>query len=321
MIFTRKRNKDQHEKRCNQEKTVKTRQKALGDNENELVKLVKSGYLPECFLNYRQKYLITFDIETLETPTDEAVSDFTVKEATHKLASLAVASNIPGAGTKFMQRESSAPIAEQMLIDAFVEELYRLYDLFMDALPKEIKESITRLESEIAELHFGHKKTKLQSMLKFLRQYTKLNIYAFNGGKFDYGVIFPALVRSLNTYSGEMPDVLKRGAKYFVISTPELRFNDTLNFSSPCSLSKYLYQWKVTETKSIWPYQHFKTVEEVRECTEFPGALAFYNTLKQKSVDADIYEKTRRFFNDCKALPPSDPLHMKTMADFLLQYL
>ena len=80
MIFSRRYDKERHEKCCNEEKTVKTRQKALGDNENELVKLVKSGYLPECFLNYRQKYLITFDIETLETPTDEAVSDFTVKD-------------------------------------------------------------------------------------------------------------------------------------------------------------------------------------------------------------------------------------------------
>ena len=162
MIFDLKRNREQHEKTCSVVKPVKTRQKALGDNENELIKLVKTGYLPEKFLNYRQKWFVVFDIETLETKTEEAVSDYTVKEATHKLASLAMGSNIPGSETKFMLRQSSEPIAEQMLIDNFVEELYKLYDLYMDNIPPEIQTTIDRLESEIAELNFGFKKTQLQ---------------------------------------------------------------------------------------------------------------------------------------------------------------
>ena len=111
--------------------------------------------------------------------------------------------------------------------------------------------------------------------------------------------------------------VLKRGASYFTIGTSRLQFHDVLSFSSPCSLSKYLKMWGVSENKSIFPYQHFRTVEEVVATTNFPGHLAFYSSLKDTNVDPEIYAETRKYFEFCKKLPASDPRHMRNMGCFL----
>ena len=116
------------------------------------------------------------------------------------------------------------------------------------------------------------------------------------------------------------PSILKRGSKYFTIETSRFIFNDTLNFTSPCSLSNYLKQWKIQETKSIFPYQFFASVEDLKKCTEFPGQLAFYSSLKKEGVDDKIYQETRNYYNFCKSLPLSDSRSMRNMADFLAYY-
>ena len=68
-------------------------------------------------------------------------------------------------------------------------------------------------------------------------------------------------MKSLERIEGSLPNVLKRGARYFSISTKRFRFGDTLNYTSPCKLSKYLQQWKVEEVKSIFPYQRYSSIE------------------------------------------------------------
>ena len=133
-------------------------------------------------------------------------------------------------------------------------------------------------------------------------------------------MIFPALVNALEEKTGKLPNVLKRGARYFIINTDEIIFNDTLNYTAPCNLSSYLSQWKVTEQKSIFPYQYFSTVEELRECTEFPPIEAFYSSLTGKSVEQDIYDQTKAHFNHCRGLPDGHPDKMRHMGDFLAFY-
>ena len=42
-------------------------------------------------------------------------------------------------------------------------------------------------------------------------------------------------------------------------------FKDIYNFTSPCSLDKYLKQWGVTETKSVFPFNAFNSIEQMEE--------------------------------------------------------
>ena len=40
--------------------------------ENILAELIQMGYLPESYISYRQKYLVTWDIETLESQNEDS---------------------------------------------------------------------------------------------------------------------------------------------------------------------------------------------------------------------------------------------------------
>ena len=68
-------------------------------------------------------------------------------------------------------------------------------------------------------------------------------------------------MKSLENCEGALPNVLKRGARYFSISSKRFRFGDTLNYTSPCKLSQYLKQWNVEETKSIFPHGRYSSIE------------------------------------------------------------
>ena len=45
--------------------------------------------------------------------------------------------------------------------------------------------------------------------------------------------------------------------------------------------------------KSVFPYSHFGSIEEMRETTEFPPHSAFYSTLKKKNIDIEDYNKAK----------------------------
>ena len=182
MIFSSAFNRSRHEDVCTDEVKVSTKQIRLGDNELELEKLIRLGYLPASFRNYRQHLLACFDIETLEEKVEEQVSDWTCKEAHCRIVSLALASNVPGYSTKFLMRKSSDPADEQKLIDEFVDELYDLHEQYLAEIPPAIKNAIAELEHDIENARFGWFKTLLMKLHSFAKKYTQLCIFAFNGG-------------------------------------------------------------------------------------------------------------------------------------------
>ena len=183
MSFERLDNYKTHVKSCEKGTNVSTKQKILGDNESLLEKTVRLGVLPQKFRNFRQKFFCVFDIETFETLRSEEISPLTKIEGSHKLVSLAVASNLPGYKDKFFCRESSNSESEQKLIDRFVAELENLQALLLENLPVEIIEAVQKIEEKIQSMRFGFEKTELMSLKKFLEQYSVLQIFGFNSGE------------------------------------------------------------------------------------------------------------------------------------------
>ena len=186
MIFKRPQERNRHDEKCTDEVQVSTKQIRLGDSELELDKLIRLGYLPKTFKNYRQDMLACFDIETLEEKVEEQVSDWTCKEANHRIVSLAIASNVPGYSTQFFMRRSSNPADEQNLINQFVDEIYDLHERYIAELPTAITNAIAELERDIENAKFGWFKTLLMKLHGFAKKYTQLCIYAFNGGELFY---------------------------------------------------------------------------------------------------------------------------------------
>ena len=63
-------------------------QAKYGGNSNLLDDAIKFGFLPESFRNYRQQYLSTWDIETLETKPELHAESALQIDALHTVASI-----------------------------------------------------------------------------------------------------------------------------------------------------------------------------------------------------------------------------------------
>ena len=182
MTFERSDYFQKHRKRCDENIKITTKQRVLGDKTSNLEKCIQLGYLPEEMRSFRQKFIVTFDIESFEQLRNEEISSQTTINAYCQLVCFAISSNLPGYEDKFFRRSSSAPEAEQELIDNFVKELDILQRLLVENLPESINHAIERLEEELSDLKFGFRKTQLKSLLDFLHQYRVLKVYGFNSG-------------------------------------------------------------------------------------------------------------------------------------------
>ena len=183
MSFERFDNFQRHIETCDENTKVTTKQRVLGNNKSNLEKLIELKYLPESMRFYRQKFIVTFDIESFEQRRDEEISGQTTINASCQLVCFAISSNLPGYEDKFFCRSSSAPEAEQDLIDDFVRELDVLQTKLIEYLPECINNAIERLAKELEDLNFGYRKTQLKSLHDFLKQYQVLKVYGFNSGK------------------------------------------------------------------------------------------------------------------------------------------
>ena len=183
MRFERSDNFQAHIKNCDENLKITTKQRVLGNNKSRLEECIELGYLPKSMMSYRQKFIVTFDIESFEHIRNEEISNQTTINASCQLVCFAIASNLPGYDDKFFRRSSSAPEAEQELIDNFVKELDFLQKRLVECLPEPINLAIERIGQELEELKFGFRKTQLKKLHDFLKQYQVLKVYGFNSGE------------------------------------------------------------------------------------------------------------------------------------------
>ena len=186
MSFERSDKFQRHLETCDENIKITTKQRVLGDNQGKLGKCIKLGYLQETMKNFRQKFIVAFDIESFEQTRNEEISTQTTINASCQLVCFAISSNLPGYEDKFFRRSSSEPAAEQELIDNFVKELDVLQKKLVENLPESINQAIERLGGELEELKFGFRKTELKSLHDFLKQYQVLKVFGFNSGNIKY---------------------------------------------------------------------------------------------------------------------------------------
>ena len=174
---------NRHIKSCAGDKDIKTKSITYGNPESMLERGVRLGYLPASAVKFRQQYLVTFDIECLETDYDgDKVGMAANIEKYQKIVSLAVGSNLPNTQPQFFCRSSSDPSTEQILIDQFLDHLDDLHTKYQEQLPTFIQDAIDQIEDDLDKTSFSHLKCEMQSVLGHLRKYDKLRVYAFNGG-------------------------------------------------------------------------------------------------------------------------------------------
>ena len=138
-------------------------------------------------------------------------------------------------------------------------------------------------------------------------------------GKFD----IPTIVDSLYKFAKErnlQVSCLKKANKYTTFEIGSIIFKDVLSYSAPCSLSKYLKQWGAAETKSVFPYEFFRSVEQIEETEVFPPYDAFFSSLKNQNIPEEQYQIAKQTYNDHFNLPVGNKNRWSSMKDFLKFY-
>ena len=90
-----------------------------------------------------------------------------------------------------------------------------------------------------------------------------------------------------------------------------------LNFNSKVSLDKFLKQWGVSTGKMVFPYQHYKSIEQMRQEIDFPPYAAFYSDLKGRNVDYEDYKQARDEYYRRLNLPDDSNEKYRNMSDYL----
>ena len=94
-----------------------------------------------------------------------------------------------------------------------------------------------------------------------------------------------------------------------------------LSYLAPCSLSDFLKFTNSPSQKSVFPYQYFSSVTELRNATTFPKIEAFFSDLKQTlTCTEESYKEAKALFDSRIALSESDPKKWHSMVNFLEHY-
>ena len=243
--------------------------------------MIDEGRLPESLRNFRQKYQVVYDIETLETSPSQI--DASSPDAILNPVSIGCATNVPGAEDKWFCVKSSEPGEIQTMVDEFMNYLFEIRSAYQSCIPQEIRDLLYKTRVALADkkLPYNSKRRALQQDLYCLKQIETLPVYAFNGARFDLVVLIPYISKWFGDDEYISTNLIKRGAQYMMLSVETLQFRDVLDFTAPTNLDKYLKTWNGECSKSIFPYTHFKSIEHMRSCKEFPDKDAFFNDLKQ----------------------------------------
>ena len=261
--------------------------------------------------------LVVFDIETCEQLSDK--EDI---EATLKLLSIGVSTNLNGYESRYFVRRSSRTDDGQALCDQFMNYLMSLKNQYEKSLPKELIRNYYRVCAKIENCDNYHESRKLYGEKNKLQSLMTLPVFGFNSAKFDLKVLVPYLTRyAHNNGLEDKVRVLKKGANYFSFSIDTLQFRDVLSFSAPCSLEIYFQQWYTGPLKKgIFPYQRFSSIEDLRMQTAFPIYDDFYSSLKASNVTREDFELSKKEYEPRLKLPVDHPEKIYNFSDWLEHY-
>ena len=98
-------------------------------------------------------------------------------------------------------------------------------------------------------------------------------------------------------------DPIQKDTTYFTLKLTKrldernqvIVFKDLMNFTSPMSMDQYLKTWNGFQSKLIWPYTKFSSIEEIMSEKEFPPIEDFFNDLKQVKFFTPIFSHPSKF--------------------------
>lgn len=320
-VFSKKSEYENHIRHCKTvdqiRETPKIHQKEFSYSQNLIDKAIRHGLISKYPSN---ENFIFYDIEcTLKTSNVTTAN--TVVLSSHKLVSIAANSFINGVHkSKVWVIKNDDEKSQLDLVNDFV-------DFCIDAknqvpINDEVSSALSALKEMQHNLHIkDFYKEEVSELIGILQPFEALPIFGYNNIKYDNRVIIEFLIKVLDGKGVKTSDIrlLKKSTRYFSVQFAGLSMKDLMNFNIPVSLDEYLKTWTKTESKLIYPYEYFASIDDIRSCTVFPDRDAFGSRLKGP-VDENLYVHCKNIFDQHRSLNPSDSEYWENFEDYLKFY-
>ena len=238
---------------------------------------------------------ITYDIECMLKETDTSSTARVTYSKEHVLASISVVSNVYGYDTPkcFILNEEGA---QQELVFRFLDYILEISDAFFKILMN-MYEPYIKVEDTRSK----------EKLIKYIK---RVPVISFNGARYDIKVLKKYLIPALNQRTA-IDWVVQKSNSYMTIVTDRLQFLDAIFYLAPgYNLDKFIKAYGGETNKSVFPYEWFKEIDQLKERT-FPSYEAFYSNLKQKMLlSVDEYKDIRNHFH----------INNWSMREFLINY-
>ena len=263
---------------------------------------------------------IFFDVECTLRNSNKS-TEKTIVLSTHRLVSIAANSFINGKHeSKVWTINDDSEDSQIALVDNFYEFCINAKNQV--SIDEDVINALDILREMQKYLRIENfYKEEVSELISILSPFTYLPVFGYNNVKYDNKVIIEYLLQALDRKNILAKDIrlLKKASRYFSVQFCGLCIKDLLNFSIPASLDRYLKTWTKTESKLIYPYEYFSSIEEIRSCIDFPTTDAFYSRLKGP-VDIDLYNHCKSIYQMHRNLNPKDKEYWSNFEDYLKFY-
>ena len=273
------------------------------------------------FLNGKVKNenFIFFDCESYMVVKNEKVGQ-SVKTHSHELLSIAANSYVNGTHKqKCWVISNSTEAAQTEIIAKFIK--FCISESERMKVDQQISEALKKCENMLHKKQYGDlSKTDFFSIFNYVKSLNKLSIIGYNSSKYDLCLIFKKMVSVYHKLTDDQNiNIIKKGRKYFSVMMGRLWWKDLLNFTSPMTLDTYLKTWGNNSYKYAYPYEHFRSIEEIRACQVFPDKKCF-ETIIGNELSDKIYEESKNIYNSHHSRPLNDKFYWPNFEYYLIFY-
>ena len=318
-VFSKKREYESHFLVCNKSTDLKMKIKQVEIKNIDLL-LSKARNHGLMTSDPRNENFIFYDIESALPKSNLATNKTTIL-STHQLISIAVNAYINGVHEqKVWTVKDSTEKSQILMVGEFLDFCLTMKSKMK--LDKALENDIEKLQKLRGKFRIENfDMNEISEILNFLSPFKELSVFGYNNARYDNKIIFPYLIQSLDDrdYVAKDISILKKGTSYFSIKFDGLSFKDLMHFTAPTSLDNYMQTWLTDTHKLAYPYELFSSIEDVRNCIEFPSKESFYSAIKG-SVDPEVYDECRKIYETHRSLPATHENYWSNFEDYLKSY-
>ena len=299
----------QHEISCTNETTYNYKQKKMINK-----KLVARQYLIEQNLldsDYHNTSFITGDIESFGLKDNARImSERTCILSEQKIVSISFCMNFGPKSTICLKRESFSQEDYDKFFSEITDYLNRAVEIYNREIPEKIHNSIRTLSTRINEYKSKittsngtlseeiiktmtnipslKERIKMEGGLKYLKSFLKLKVYGFNSEKYDWPIILPGLLSSIE-FDRNKIKAIRRGTGLMSVDldhlSGEICLLDARNYLSGGSLEQFGKTFGAKASKGTFCYEFFESIEDAKNCSEWPQYKYFNSSLSYPRND------------------------------------